>query len=131
MPQYDSNILQLFADGLYARAEWIRLRCCLWGALIGMLFIGTPVVLLVNVVGRQAVIDQHQGAGSGADHPVQGAVAVTAKGSILVAFLTLLGGAIGASYGQRRALELRLQAQLTLCQMRIESNTRQPRATGP
>ena len=45
-------------------------------------------------------------------------------GVVLVLFLTLIGIAVGADAGRRKAFMLKLQAQQILCQRQTELNTR-------
>jgi hypothetical protein len=94
MTQYDANILQTFADRLYAKAAWITVKCCLAGALIGILLVMVTATLLKT--GDPALVP-----------------------------FTVLGGLVGIAIGQEKAFQYRLQAQLTLCQMQTEFNTRQ------
>lgn len=122
MTQYDADVLQTFADRLYAKARWITLKCCLVGAIIGVALAFIPVTILEN--GKtQAIIDRYKGTGNGLDAPVPDTSPSNAP--ILVVLFGLLGGLVGATIGQRKAFEYRLQAQLTLCQMQTEFNTRQ------
>lgn len=44
--------------------------------------------------------------------------------AILPLITAVLGGIIGFLIGQEKAFELKLQAQIALCQVRIEENTR-------
>ena len=122
MAQYDANILQTFADRLYAKAGWITFKCCLVGAIIGVALAFIPVTILES--GKsQAIIDRYKGTGNGLDAPVPDGSPSNAP--ILVGLVGLLGGFVGATVGQRKAFEYKLQAQLTLCQMQTEFNTRQ------
>ena len=122
MAQYDANILQTFADRLYAKAGWIRFKCCLVGAIIGVALSFMPVTILENRK-SQAIIDSYKGTGNGLDAPVPDVSPSNAP--VLVLAIGLLGGLVGATVGQRKAFEYKLQAQLTLCQMQTEFNTRQ------
>jgi hypothetical protein len=38
----------------------------------------------------------------------------------------VVGGVLGIAMGRRKALALKLQAQMALCQLQIEENTRKP-----
>lgn len=94
MARYDSHVLYVFADELYARAEFITIVYTAIGALIGA-FLGYVVSAI----------------GSG------GSLLTTAIGLAVV-------GAIGYFVGSGQAFDLRLQAQTLLCQVAIEENTR-------
>lgn len=48
----------------------------------------------------------------------------TKSGGGIVALVVLVGGLIGYAIGSERAFMLRLQAQVVLCQVQIERNTR-------
>jgi hypothetical protein len=105
MTQYNADILQRFADDLYLKAGWITLKYCLVGAAIGaLLVIVVPFELLASQIHIQA------------NSP---------STAIPVGVISLIGGLIGGTIGQRKWFQLRLQAQLTLCQMQTEFNTRQ------
>jgi len=53
------------------------------------------------------------------------AVGSVIQGALLAASVgALVGGAIGFQIGQQKAFALRLQAQVALCQVQIEVNTR-------
>lgn len=43
---------------------------------------------------------------------------------VILSIGALIGGALGYGAGQQRASELKLQAQMSLCQAKIEENTR-------
>lgn len=92
MAKYDPQIIQQFADGLYAQAA---------SATVGSTAIGCIVAAFLGY------------AGASPDMRVAFAIA----GAIIGA---LLGYLVGAKY----AASLRLRAQMALCQMQIEANTR-------
>lgn len=128
MTQYDANILQTFADRLYDKAGWITFKCCLVGAIIGIALAFIPITILENAK-SQTIIDRYKGTGNGLNVPVPDTSPSNAP--ILVVLFGLLGGLVGAAIGQRKSFQYRLQAQLTLCQMQTEFNTRQkPDKTG-
>jgi hypothetical protein len=122
LTQYDARILQSFADDLYAKARWITAKCCFVGAIIGMAVTFIPVTLYESR-NSQAIIDRYKGTGNGFDVPVPDAPPSNAP--ILVLVVGVLGGLVGYTVGQRKAFQYKLQAQLTLCQMQTEFNTRQ------
>lgn len=94
---YDPQIIQSFADGLYQRADEIVLMSTIIGALIGAAF-GFAVL----------------------------SVSSSVSGVGMVALL--LGIAGGGYFGRRRGIaktfQLKLEAQLALCQVELELNTR-------
>jgi hypothetical protein len=96
MVQYDPRIVQTFAEKLYARARSIVFA---WTLLLGLLGIAGGVVL----------------------------GAVTANPLITLALAVLfciVCATLGFMIGNARAFVLRLQAQVALCQVCIEYNTR-------
>jgi len=94
MVQYDSNIIQQMADGLYRQARWMEFNSAMLGAFVGgAAFAG-------------------------------GAVAADIDMAAIAGAAGVLFGAIGGfSRGRAKAFTLRLQAQTALCQMQIERNT--------
>lgn len=48
MAQYDPNVLQVYADRLYAKAAGIALKYGLVGLLIGMGIAAAPAILIYN-----------------------------------------------------------------------------------
>jgi hypothetical protein len=97
--QYDSSILQQFADDLYSRARWIIFSTA---AMYG------TVVFVLSITGVLA-----------ANHSSWG---VQEWG--VIGTLTLVAIAIGVNRGREKAFQLKLQAQQILCQRQIEENTR-------
>lgn len=91
---YDPEIIHKFADKLYSEARWLAFR----------------YAVLFGLVGAAA------GAAfaSAADQP-------GAAPSLCVAGVAAL---LGAAIGQSKGFELRLRAQLALCQLKTEMNTR-------
>jgi hypothetical protein len=98
--QYDSGILQQFADDLYSRARWIIFStAAMYGA----------IVLILSLIGVMAA--KHSSSLETQDFGVIGT-------------LTLVAVAIGFNRGREKAFQLKLQAQQILCQRQIEANTR-------
>jgi hypothetical protein len=97
--QFDSGILQKFADDLYARARWIIFStAAMHGAVVFILsYIG---VLVANHMTVQA---QEWG---------------------VIGTLTLVAAAIRREPWTRKSASVETQAQQILCQRRIEENTR-------
>lgn len=93
--KYDPAVIQKFADKLYSLAEQIVLFCAVVGAILGA------------VVGHVLAVQRMPNA-------------ITAYEAVGACILGLLGFAIGQSI----AFVIRLQAQIALCQMKIEENTR-------
>ena len=79
----------------------ITIKCCLVGALlgIGLTFVAAAILKISDPAFKIS-------------EPAFGPFAV-------------LGGLLGIAVGQHKAFQYRLQAQLTLCQMQTEFNTRQ------
>lgn len=99
MTAYDPKIIVKFADRLYARASSIVFTYTFLGIVLG----GAGGYLLGTEL-RQF----------GTAAPIGGA---------------LLFGLLGFVIGQNRAFQLRLQAQIALCQVAIEANTRSKEPT--
>jgi hypothetical protein len=102
MVKYDPQVLYRFAERLYARAFWTVVAATLSVALTGAL----------------------TGLGFSARMPETGPLIGAVVGG-------LVGGVLGFLIGNERAFTLRLQAQLALCQMNIEFNTRRTPAAPP
>lgn len=98
--QYDSSILQQFADDLYARARWIVFTTALVYAFVG--FVGSAFLAGFLKLSRTA----------------------DATVIVWVLLFTLIALAIGYTQGRAKAFQLKLQAQQTLCQRQIEINLR-------
>lgn len=99
-PSYDPIVIRKFAKALYSRARSIILVWTFIGAAIGGgggYFLGSGWVLSGSNVDAELVF--------------------AAVG------LALLGG-VGFVFGSARAFMLKLQAQIALCQVQIEENTR-------
>jgi len=94
MVKYDPNIIQQFADRLYSRARSVVIAWTLLGAIIGIA--GGYMLPLVTDIPRPIGII-----------------------GILI-FFGLLGYMIGTEW----SFKLKLNAQVALCQVQIERNTR-------
>lgn len=95
MVEYDPVVIQSFADGLYRAADRIVLFSTILGALFG------------GAVGFGLGLAMSSGGG-----------AILALPGLVV------GGFMGHSRGMSKTFQLRLEAQLALCQVEIEFNTR-------
>lgn len=97
---YDSSILQQYADDLYSQAKgivlWTTLR---YGAAVFLI-----ALVAVAAIGSQTRMDP-------------------SSARILIGILTFVGILAGLDAGRRRAFSLKLQAQELLCQRQIELNT--------
>lgn len=71
------------------------------------------IMFLCGILGALVGLGFGAGAGGAADHAGIGAL-----------FGLIVGALIGALIGERIGFSLKLQAQLALCQVRIEENTR-------
>ena len=94
---YDPTIINEFAERLYARANTVAVSYTLWGIGIG-LSTGYVVAGLLGEADRGRM-------------PYEGLC------------ILLLGG-IAHSIGRERAFQLKLRAQMVLCHVAIEENTR-------
>lgn len=96
MAEYDPAIIQAHADGLYARATWLHLASTIGGVLAGLGYL-------------------------------YGWASASARTENTTWFVALaLGGGTGWLVGSGAAFAMRLRAQLALCQLQIEINTRPP-----
>jgi hypothetical protein len=100
MAQYNAEVLQKFADDLYAKAASITGKSAVLGGLIGALLVAP---LFVIDVARSSVPQQRE---------------------VIFAVPILIGVFAGSSIGERKSFNYKLQAQMTLCQMQIEFNSR-------
>lgn len=107
---YNSHILQQYADELYRRVKWI----VFWTAVKYGLGVAVVSLVSVSLVNLQKQIDS------------------SSANSILtvVVILTLVGVVAGIDAGRRKAFGLKVQAQELLCKRQIELNTRAA-ATSP
>jgi hypothetical protein len=93
---YDPEVVQAFAKQLYREASSVAFTDAVFGLLIG----GTIGATFISM-SPSSHIDLRLGLAVGG----------------------LIGAVIGYSRGSARAFNLRLQAQLALCQVQIEKNT--------
>ncbi len=93
---YDSKIIQEFADRLYKRANSIVAMYTLIGLFLG----SVPAFFLMT------------------ESEIETTTAV-----IVAGIVALFGGLIGFSTGRERVFRMKLQAQTALCQLKIEQNT--------
>ncbi len=96
MVSYDVKIIHDHAERLYRQARTTIATYAAAGAIIGFIL---GMVLVVAMVGD-------------------------ATGGIIAAITSaVIVGAIGYSWGREKAFRLKLEAQLALCQTKIEENT--------
>ncbi len=100
MVRYDSRVLQQFAEMLYTKAQNIVITYAVLGLVLGGI-VGLVLKFTVSL-GRD----------------------LSAIRTALTWAPPLLGLAAGISTGRMKAFMLRLEAQRTLCQLQIETNTR-------
>ena len=102
--EYDSTVLQKFADRLYRAAEmvvfWTAAKYTVGGFLVGVI---------------SAAVDYY------AEH-------TTAHFAVATIPVSVVGLALGIRIGRERAFDLRFRAQQLLVQLQIERNTRQAKA---
>ena len=96
MAAYDPDILQKFADDLYASAGRLQFKYGFYGFLI-LLAVLLPLALMFHA---------------------------DTAGLLMAATLSALGIVGGIEVGRARAFTLKLEAQRTLCQLEIEKNLR-------
>jgi hypothetical protein len=96
MTIYDPAVIQRSADRLYTRAALVPVVSALLGALIGL--VGAPYILPA----------------------LPAALALHCPDWVPALVL----GIVGLGQGLERGAQLRLQAQVALCQLEIERNTR-------
>lgn len=101
--EYDSKVLQMFADVLYSKARSVVVITALRYAILTFI-----LVWVVVTVGAPIV-----------KHGTDSSTATT-----LAVIAAILGALAGADAGTTKAFGLRLQAQQVLCQLQIEMNTR-------
>jgi hypothetical protein len=102
---YDPQILQDYADDLYAQARFIIVKMALKYGCIAFLSSGIGCVVIARSIG-----------------PGPGALPSDAALTIVV-IATILGLWAGVDAGRREAFRLKLKAQELLCQRQIERNT--------
>ena len=101
MVQYDPAVIQAFAESLYAKSLSIARSNAFLGAIVGSVA-GFALSLYLN------------------PFPTAPGIAML----LLSAVGGVLSGAIGYRRGMDKSFFLRLHAQLTLCQLMVEANTR-------
>jgi hypothetical protein len=94
MVSYDAEVIVQFAERLYKQSGSFAATYAVLGILVGA------------------------GVGAAGGSSLGGAALV------VMAIGAVVGGAVGFSIGQQKAFALRLQAQVALCQVQIEANTR-------
>jgi len=94
---YDPIFVKEFADNLYKQAKTIVPAHFFIGMFSGMFLFGFISVALVNSLDL-----------------------------LIIIIGVLIGGVMGYGSGRYKAAELKLQAQLALCQVKIEENLRNP-----
>ena len=102
MVKYDRTIIYTFAERLYRSAQQTIATFTISGVLIG----GGASVAVVQSIGGSAGVTVVHGV-------------VGFSGAFIV-------GGLGYLIGSQRAFQLKLQAQIALCQVKIEENTRTP-----
>lgn len=96
MATNDPGIIQAHADDLYARATWLHVLSTIGGVIAGLGYL-------------------------------YGWASASARMEPTTWFVALaLGGGLGWLVGSGTAFAMRLPAQLALCQLQIEINTRPP-----
>jgi hypothetical protein len=95
MVNYDSKIIQEFADRLYKKANSIITVYTLLG-----IFLASPVYFLMT----EADFD-------------------STTGATLTGIVAIIGGLLGYAVGRERVFRMKLEAQNALCQLKIEQNT--------
>lgn len=105
---YEPHLIYEFCARLYARAAWIVISRTLAGIVLGLVL----GLMLRAELGRS-------NAGAFTDPEQASRTTLLCLGACGV-----LVGAFGCALGRERAFWLRLEAQRTLCQLKIEENTR-------
>ena len=95
MAEYDPTFVKEFASSLYKQAKTVVPGHFFIGVFLGMFIFGSISSVLLNTINF-----------------------------LIVSLGVLVGGVLGLGSGKYKASELRLQAQLALCQIKIEENTR-------
>jgi hypothetical protein len=100
--QYDQEVLRAYAQWLYNRASWILLAYLLAGMALGAALGYLPTILWY----------------------LRSANDTRAPSSILVVPGIILFGGVFAWLGHAKGFAYRVKAQIVLCQVQIEINTR-------
>src|SRR3989442_4976245 len=98
---YDPSVVQKFASRLYGRATSVVVTSTLGGLILGAIAGGGMVVAVKA-----------------------GAPASRLSPELAIAIGALVFGVFGLARGLERAFKLKLEAQIALCQVQIEANTR-------
>ena len=97
--KFDPTIIESFARRLYARASWVVLRYWFLYTMVGGIAAATGYYYLPAQVAQNL-------------------------GAFIVLGTLVCFGLVGIAVGNEKAFRLRLQAQMALCQIQIERNTR-------
>lgn len=138
--EYDSTILQKFADGLYKKATTVVFLTTIGWLLAGAIFalVAADVAESWHPTRTVTVEDPSRYAGNcdsnfpnseacrviPAQHRLVSVPGGAEELSIFLFAVPVLTGIGGFFRGQARAFALRLEAQKVLCQVAIESNVR-------
>ena len=101
--KYNPQVLQSFADDLYARADWIVIQTIARYAVVTFVAAFAALNFFPNEIRTNGTIDSV---------------------ALVTLVPALLAGPMAWSVGATKAFQLRLQAQQILCQKQIEANTR-------
>jgi NhaP-type Na+/H+ or K+/H+ antiporter len=96
-PDYDPRVIQKYAASLYRQALWLAIGYSIVGGFVGWALGWTLIHFSIAHVG---------------------------SGDTTALVIGLAGGLLGFANGYSKGLALRVEAQLALCHMRIEENTR-------
>jgi hypothetical protein len=95
MVEYDEEIIKQYAQNLYAQSKTITMRHFFIGLFAGVIVFGGVC---------DALLSSYDG--------------------LIISMGAMVGGFMGYGSGQNRTMELRIQAQQALCQVKMEENTR-------
>ena len=102
MARYDATVIEKYAQRLYDRASWIVLAYIVLGLGIGGLLGYLPTIVWYW----------------------RDTSAAPPRGETLAIVLAIVFGVLFGLIGRAKGFAYRLRAQLALCQMQIEYNTR-------